>query len=122
MNDSLLTLFLTKETLVGLLSLAGILYVAWTQRELRHSQSVQHRADSLESSAGAVAQLTESLMHMVETLAGRDALIVELRARVEALEESDRRKLQRISELEAQLQRLTAERDALLQQLQARAA
>lgn len=113
---------MSEQVMVGIMSLAGIVYLAWVQTGLRRSEIGAHQAGTLESSAGAVAQLTDTLMKTVEVLAGRDALIAELRARIEALEANDHLNRQRISELETSLQRLTAERDHLLGQLQGRAA
>ena len=60
--------------------------------------------------------MTSALIQAVETLADRDQLIVELRARVDSLEAEDRLKTARIAELERKISDLEAERERLLQE------
>jgi len=100
---------MSTDIVVGLLSLLGVLYLAWLQQDMK-------KAEAKVEDAEAVHHLTEALLQAVETLAGREQVIVELRARIEALEREDRLKTARISELERKITHLEAERTALLEE------
>lgn len=115
---------LSADTVVGLLTLLGLMYLAWVQLDLRRAETGANEAEAMESRAGAVSQMTLALMNAVEAVGNRDALIAELRARIEVLEHHDRLKTSRIEELERKLlqmeterQRLIAERDGLLERM-----
>lgn len=114
---------MSPDVIVGVLTLAGIVYMMIAQSDVRRTEARAHDADAEESRAGAITQLSHSLIEAVEKLADRDTVIAELRSRIELLEESDRRKMERIADLEAKvarreaaLQKALAERDALLAQ------
>lgn len=109
-------MFLTPDIVVGLLTLLGLVYLAFVQMELRRSQTDANDAEVMESSAGAVSQITSALMNAVEAVASRDALIAELRARIEVLEHHDRLKTARIEELERKTIQMEHERGLLLQE------
>lgn len=115
---------MSAEVIVGLLTLLGIMYMAWLQTEQRTTQVRWQEAEVVESSTGALSQLVESLLSSIETLASRESLIAELRGRIETLERNDRLKSAKIGELEfkvSQLEqervRLLSERDRLTEQL-----
>jgi len=105
---------LSTDTVVGLLTLLGLVYIAYMQSGLRTSQIQVNDASTLGHSAEAVSQLTTALMQAVEALASRDSLIADLRGRIEVLEENDRQKTLRILGLEQKLAHIEAERDRLL--------
>ena len=104
------------DVIVGLLTLLGLVYVAWTQMDVRRAQAGSHDAEAIEFSAEAVMHMTVSLLQVTEKLADRDRQVLELLVRVEALEERDRLKTARITELEQKIQRLEDERQQLRQE------
>jgi len=117
---------MSVDIVVGLLTLLGLVYMAWVQRDVRRAEINASDAEAVGFSAEAVMHLTTSLMQTVENLAERDRMIVELRARVESLEERDRVKADRITELEAKVKalresriELSHERDVLRSELEA---
>lgn len=106
--------------MVGLLTLLGITYMMLSQVELRHKEGRAHEAEADEARAMAITQLSHTLIEAVEKLADRDGMIMELRSRIEQLEERDQQKTTRILELERKVQvceearqQAIAERDAL---------
>lgn len=107
---------LSADTVVGLLTLLGLVYLARMQLELRRSETSANDADAMESSVVAVSQITAALMNAVETLTTREALVAELRARIEILEQHDRLKTARIEELERKLAQMECERGLLMQE------
>jgi chromosome segregation ATPase len=98
---------LSADVIVGLLTLLGLMYIAWLQSDLR-------RAETSSEDAEAITHITTSLIQSIEALSSREQLITELRARIESLEESDRLKAERIAELERKVRQLAEERDQLL--------
>jgi len=114
----------SADTVVGLLTLLGLVYVAWIQSGVRRAEKHSSNAEAIEFSAEAVTHMTTSLLQVIEKLADRDRLIAELRTRVESLEDSDRQKDQRIAELEQKIeelerkrQEIKRERDALAEEV-----
>ncbi len=105
---------MTADTVVGLLTLLSIIYVAWLQTGQRESLIAAQDAAATGSSAEALAQVVESLLKAVETLANREALIAELRGRIEVLERHDRLKSSKIGELEFKLSQMEQERGQLI--------
>ena len=115
---------MSADIVVGLLTLLGLMYVAWVQTDSRRAENRSNDAEAIEFSAGAVTHMTTSLMQVIEKLADRDRLIAELRTRVESLEERDRQKTQCIAELEQKIkelerkrQEIKHERDALAEEV-----
>ena len=106
---------MSVDVIVGLLTLLGLVYVAWTQMDVRQAQVGSHDAEAVEFSAEAVMHMTTSLLQVSEKLADRDHQVLELLVRVEALEERDRLKTARIAELEQKIRRLEEERHQLRQ-------
>ena len=104
---------MSADIVVGLLTLLGLLYVAWMQTDVRRANAHASDAEAMEFSAEAVSHMTQSLLQVVEKLADRDELIVALRARVEILEEQDRLKTAQIIELEHKVEQLEDERRGL---------
>ena len=104
---------MSMDVVVGLLTLLGLVYVGWSQIDLRRSEVSSNGAEAVEFSAEAVRHMTSSLMEAIEALATRDKTIAELRARVEFLEEQDRLKTQRINDLEQMVEGLKTERREL---------
>ena len=100
---------MNSDIIVGLLTLLGLVYIAWTQTDVR-------RAQATAADAEAIRHMTNSLIEAIETLAGRDKLIAELRARIETLEEHDRAKSARIATLERKIKGLEKERRELLRE------
>src|SRR5215207_7295799 len=104
---------LNTDVIVGLLTLLGIVYLAWTQTEVRGAEVSSSRAEAVEFSSEAVMHITSSLIQAIETLAGRDKLIVELRVRIEQLEERSRLRGEIIADLERKIEQLEASHQAL---------
>lgn len=100
---------MSTDVLVGLLTFLGLVYMAWMQADVRRSEANSNDAE-------AITHMTGSLLQAVQTLADRDKLIVELRTRIEALEEHDRAKTNRIAELEHKVGQLEGERYVLMQE------
>jgi len=107
---------MSADTVVGLLTLLGLLYVAWMQSGTRQADARASDAEAIQFSAEAVTHMTGSLLQVVEKLADRDRLIAELRARIETLEEHDQAKTARISELERKIEVLERQRAELQQE------
>ena len=107
---------MSADTVVGLLTLLGLLYVAWMQSGTRQADVRASDAEAMQFSAEAVTHMTSSLLQVVEKLADRDRLIAELRARIETLEEHDDAKTARIAELERKIGLLEQQRAELQQE------
>lgn len=105
---------MSADVIVGLLTLLGLMYMAWLQSDLRRAETSSEDAEAIHLSAEAITRITGSLIQSIEALSSREQLITELRARIESLEESDRLKSDRIAELERKVQQLANERDQLL--------